>query len=67
MDCVVRLIRDPDTDTPKELRPFWRLVYETNVGVGKEDSGLSFDELEAFYKKLKELIRKETRKNDRNG
>ena len=63
MDCIVRLIRDPDDDTPEELRPFWRLTYKANVGEGKEDSGLSFDELEAFYKKLKELIRKEKKAN----
>lgn len=57
IDCIVRLIRDQDADTPEELRPFWRLVYKTNTGEGKEDSGLSFDELGAFYNKIKELIR----------
>lgn len=57
MDCIVRLIRDQDADTPEELRPFWRLVYETNTGKEKEDTGLSFDELGAFYNKIKELIR----------
>lgn len=63
MDCIVRLIRDPDDDTPEELRPYWRLTYQTNVKNDGEDSGLSFDELEAFYKKLKELIRKEKKAN----
>ncbi len=63
VDCIVRLIREPDDDVPEELRPFWRLTYKSNVGEGKEDSGLSFDELEAFYKKLKELIRKEKNAN----
>ncbi len=62
MDCIVRLIRDPDDDIPEELRPFWRLTYKTNVKEDKEDkedSGLSFDEIKAFYQKLKELIKKE--------
>lgn len=62
MDCVVRLIRDADSDTPEELRPFWRITYKTSAEDCEKDSGLSFDELEAFYKKIKELIRKETRK-----
>lgn len=63
IDCIVRLIREPDDDIPEELRPFWRLTYKANVKEDKEDSGLSFDELEAFYQKLKELIKKEKKAN----
>lgn len=49
--AFVCLIRDMHADVPDELQPFWSLSYQSI----DPDNSLSFDELEAFYLKLKSL------------
>ena len=51
IDCIVRLIRDQDADTPEELRPFWRLVYKTIINETKADYIYTLAELDALQNK----------------